>query len=782
MKNTFKYIIASVVFSAAAMMSGFTTSAQNMTVPYKVENGIAYKKSVSQTPNENGEYIVTLETFVTGEVSTKQKPIPADIVLLLDVSGSMEDPYPGQQNEYIPIDQNWAYNTVSYGTGNNARYYFYEGDYRRVQRNYYYNSNTDWGVYLYFNVGNQTYYLNGSGIGERPSRIQDGNTTIYSGVLYRYGTPYANRLEALQDAVKKFVDVVKSKNEELKLKEGQVGNRIAIVKFAGDTTSTGGITEGNNHYRDGSYTYNRTEVYKQFKEVATEAESLKSSVDQLDAAGATSVDYGLSKVKQLINQLSLPITDEDGNTVRSRTVVVFTDGNPTHSSGFERSVAVAAVNTGKTIKTKLDATIFTVGVFGTDKDSQTDAYMEHLSSNYPDASAAVGNNRINYTGEPLPLVDDRVYSIIVGDDKGLDEVFESIAAQSSGQNTSVGDDSVTTLDVVSSSFKLPDSVTREQIHVYTAQCIGLAVDEDGNPWYDEEGNQYLAFADPIEAKNRPKVDVLWVRRPELDGDGNPIIEDGKIKYKWEKLGGDDGYDIDQNISFEYTQGSSDNSVSVKGFNYSDYWCGLDEDHENTEQYNSEDYPDTYKPHYRGFKLILEFPIVVQEDAVGGPQVETNDEKSGIYMTDEEGHISGDPLVVFNRPDVKLPVQIWIQKNGLQGEDSAVFTLARAPFSENFNPETAKWESVTKIVVGPDDYDPATGVYLKKQVGLSPDYFYRIKEDAWAFGYQYQYGGILYTVGEEVHNPFVFDNTPKNKKFDEAQARNIFSEKKSSATE
>ena len=105
----------------------------------------------------------------------------------------------------------------------------------------------------------------------------------------------------------------------------------------------------------------------------------------------------------------------------------------------------------------------------------------------------------------------------------------------------------------------------------------------------------------------------------------------------------------------------------------------------------------------------------------------------------------------------------------------MFTLARSPFVENFDPKTAEWESVTKIVVGPNDIN-AEGLYVKKQVGLDPDYYYRIKEDAWAFGYQYQYGGTLYTVGDEVHNPFVFENTPKNKKFDEATARNIFKER------
>ena len=70
--------------------------------------------------------------------------------------------------------------------------------------------------------------------------------------------------------------------------------------------------------------------------------------------------------------------------------------------------------------------------------------------------------------------------------------------------------------------------------------------------------------------------------------------------------------------------------------------------------------------------------------------------------------------------------------------------------------------------------------LVKISGLDPDFFYKIKEDAWAFGYTYQNGGILYTVGDNVQNPFIFENVPKPAKFSEATVRNIFNEKTSAS--
>lgn len=52
-------------------------------------------KSKTVTANANGSYTITLEQYVTGTVTTETKSKPVDIVLVLDVSGSMDDPFGG---------------------------------------------------------------------------------------------------------------------------------------------------------------------------------------------------------------------------------------------------------------------------------------------------------------------------------------------------------------------------------------------------------------------------------------------------------------------------------------------------------------------------------------------------------------------------------------------------------------------------------------------------------------------------------------------------------------
>lgn len=65
----------------------------------------------------------------------------------------------------------------------------------------------------------------------------------------------------------------------------------------------------------------------------------------------------------------------------------------------------------------------------------------------------------------------------------------------------------------------------------------------------------------------------------------------------------------------------------------------------------------------------------------------------------------------------------------------------------------------------------------KLVGLDPNYYYRLKEDAWAFGYQYQTSdGVVDTIGDEIINPITLVNKREDLVFDEAVVRNVFREK------
>ena len=220
------------------------------------------------------------------------------------------------------------------------------------------------------------------------------------------------------------------------------------------------------------------------------------------------------------------------------------------------------------------------------------------------------------------------------------------------------------------------------------------------------------------------------------------------------------------ITSSVTLTNEDNEVTVTGFDYGANWCGWDESANN----------NTGGPH--GYKLVLEIPITINGDAVGGPSVETNSQGSKLVIKDADGNeiASYD----FISPTLKIPVQIWIQKNGLQGNDNAVFTIYSTPFVDDLDVDNAKWTSFTKVMITKDDtitLSDGSVVTGKKIVGLNPDYFYKIKEDGWAWTYTYQKGGVLYTVGEEApSNPFVFVNVPTDVKFDEASYRNVFSKK------
>jgi len=702
MNNTFKYIAALVAFSAAALMSGLTANAQNLEEgTYIEENGVAYSKSATLENGTNNKYDIDVKTFVTGSITVENEAIPADIVLVLDVSGSMSDNMTSYTYTVASVS---SLNGNSSGTWRNDRksttyYYQYHDRYFQV----YIGRAARWGGYYYYltftDNYNNTLYIDTSGqvVENRPSNVTSANTNLLASsvTLYNRSTgSTTQKLAALKTAVLSFIDII-DQNDLDNAPEGQtrLGNRLAIVTYSSDSTTRASLTPLSNK------------------------SSLVSIVNGLNANGGTNAHLGMGAALKLLNNSSSHL----------KTTVMFTDGNPglygdwtgnnrqgtwdsangTISTAAQiKSLAVESEDPDEVVYSK----VYTVGVF-TDPSDYTNVYMGKTSSNYKKDATSMGSYNTwsqvdiwsNGNGTALAEADQN-FSFNATSADELNEIFESIAHASGGtENTDLSGGSAVTVDIVSSSFTAPKNAT--DVTVLVAPCTGKTT---------IGGKEYLTFG---EAKAPSEYGL-----PNITADTDPET----------------------------------NAVFTTGFDFSANWCGPDQ---------------SSTTGYHGFQQILRFTITVNDDAVGGPHVETNDEESGIYL---DG--SDEPLIKFNRPYVKIPVQIWIQKAGLQGEDSAVFTLARAPFTPDFDPATAEWESVTKIVVGPEDLDSATGLYIKKQVGLDPDYYYRIKEDAWAFGYQYQYGGTLYTVGDEVVNPFKFENTPKNKKFDEAQARNIFNEK------
>ena len=705
MNNIFKYIVSFV-----ALVSGLAVYAQNLpSGVYLEENGVAYAKRA--VINNDGTYTIDLETFVTGEVTQTYEAIPVDVVLVLDVSGSMDETI-ATVSSYEPasissISWNDYGGLISFNDSYETSYYFYynnDNDYHLVSVgrggrafSHYY--------FLYFTANGRTYYINSNGqvVTNRPSNVTDSDANLLapSVQLYEVVTTSTTKMDALQSAVGAFIDQI-AHNDWYEddtndhRRTAALGNKISIVKFANNSyygsnagwnSNSAPIAEGNHFNSDG---YNYTEVVKDFTPTSTNTDvnALKAAVNGLRPSGATAADYGMNLARRLINRSE--VSARNSNKV----VVFFTDGAPTHRSNFDQTVADHAIDNSQSIKnitygsgeSATHPTVYSVGVFSGTVPDNVSSFMTDIATDPSYYSNASG-----------------------GTAEDLKDIFTAIAHSSGGSgNTQVTGQSTLTVDVVSSSFSVPigfEDNPANAVEVLVAPCTGITT---------IDGHNYLTFGQA-------------------------------------KAPGEYGFTITPSIS------EADNKVSTSGFDYSENWCGRD---------------PSSPTGFHGYKQIIRFVITVNDDAVGGPAVETNTSGSGIYLPG-----SDKPLVEFNIPTVKLPVQIWIQKVGLQDGDNAVFTLARTPFVENFDPATAVWEDWgTKIVVGPDDYDPVTGKYLKKQVGLNPDYYYRIKEDAWAFGYTYQLGGVQYTFGDTIQNPFVFTNTPNNKKYDESSVRNTFKER------
>lgn len=61
--------------------------------------GLVMSKTVTKGEGDD-QFLLTLEAFATGETRTETKDIPMDIVLVLDVSGSMDDPINGSGSQH----------------------------------------------------------------------------------------------------------------------------------------------------------------------------------------------------------------------------------------------------------------------------------------------------------------------------------------------------------------------------------------------------------------------------------------------------------------------------------------------------------------------------------------------------------------------------------------------------------------------------------------------------------------------------------------------------------
>ncbi len=390
----------------------------------------------------DSDFIVSLSALssTSNLKSTTVSTKPLDIVLVLDVSGSMDDPL-----------VSYAYNEV------------YSRDLRQ-NRTYYIQVNGEWTAVSYHEAGfmdrNEGWrYWSGWGYTYVEPKTSAGDDNSQHFQFYtRTQQQSVDKIQALKNAANQFIDSVGDLNQNI-TDENDL-SRIAIVKYADDTYH---YTIGNNRNAPGGSSYNYTQVVSDF---SSDAAELKEDINSLRAGGATSADYGLTMAQNVLNGGHYEAegwsdNKGEGTYVGARddaqkVVIFFTDGEPNHSSDWSGSVAAASVNIAHDMKAT-GTTIYTIGVVnGANPDqnpadaSNLNKYLHAVSSNYKDATAQDWRGDASWSNLSLG---DRTqdkdggnanYYYAAEDSEQLDQVFEDITSsitENAGSGSPIVDES-----------------------------------------------------------------------------------------------------------------------------------------------------------------------------------------------------------------------------------------------------------------------------------------------------------------------------------------------------
>lgn len=328
--------------------------------------------------NDEGTALVGLSALssaanISGQTTINQ---PLDIVLVLDRSGSMDENI-----------TSYRYDPTYYVT-NRGTYYVQSGNSAYVQvqsENFGNRYNPDWG-WRRTDTYERVYPMTSA------QDVDSGHIQFYT----RQRVSSTSKMSALKTAVNNFIDSVAAQNEG---KQQSVQHRIAITSYASSART------------DASFTY----------VTGSDTQNLKNTVNRLNASGGTQADDGMSEAQEVMRS---------ARAGAKQIVIFFTDGEP-GNYGFTEGVAGPTVNTSLEMK-NAGATVYSIGVVSganpSDTNTELNAYMNGVSSNYP--SAEWSNTGWGDFLDDLDLgaraPEDEQYYFAAEDADALNDVFQSI--------------------------------------------------------------------------------------------------------------------------------------------------------------------------------------------------------------------------------------------------------------------------------------------------------------------------------------------------------------------
>lgn len=435
---THKFIPPAVNYAKVAKFPANNTSVQRkFSLLNNTRAGENDKLELSKSVTDigDGQFRIELEAYTTGTVSVVTATKPCDIVLVVDLSTSMENTF---------ADSSTAYSEI-YAVDENKTYYIKDGDtYKEVKWCSRCNSWTLGCAWIIVHIS-----------GEKVTPKTAANST---GIQFyeQITTDGQSRLEALKAAANTFISNVAD----------QQNNNMAIVGFHDSAVN---LTSG-------------------FLDVTANEATLKAAINGInsyDLQPATDHDDGLERAEALF-------AAQTESAERQRVVVMITDGapEPKNKSSWSAATVKDAITSAYNLKNRYNAALYTVSVMpGTNASNPTsnmDKYMTYMSSNYPSAEytgtySGTDESRIVAAITPGNRAEtDGSYYLTASDVATLNSIFEQITTQTGGSSVQLNQNTEIR-DIVTPYFEVP---AKGDVIVQTYDCTGYV---DGQPTWAATG-------------------------------------------------------------------------------------------------------------------------------------------------------------------------------------------------------------------------------------------------------------------------------------------------------